>query len=38
MTKDLTELTARVFKAEKSSEGSRGKMDLDMTNTRLVAK
>lgn len=36
MNKELSELTAKVVKLEKSSEGSRGKIDLDMTNTRLA--
>jgi len=36
MNKDLSDLTARVVKLEKSSEGSRGKIDLDMTNKRLA--
>lgn len=36
MNKDLSELTAKVVKIEKSSEGSRTKIDTDMTNTRLA--
>jgi len=36
MNKELSELTVKVVKLEKSSEGSRGKIDLDMTNTRLA--
>lgn len=36
MNKDLADLTAKVVKIDKSSEGSRTKIDTDMTNTRLA--
>lgn len=35
MNKELSELTAKVVKIEKSAEGSRTKIDTDMTKTRL---